>query len=198
MTRLAVALFLCLFAAGAAQAHRGHHEHHVAAATASTRSDQMWPPAFHAPEASVHQVVQRRAAIVLIARHHRQPIIVVTASAASASASAGQVAQIAGRYLGGNPTGWSHNWCAHFMNMVLRQAGMQGTGSDEARSFDRIGSPASGPAPGEIAVVRHGHHVGVVLEVINGGRDVLLRSGNHGHRVGDGIYPTSGAVFRSI
>ena len=91
---------------------------------------------------------------------------------------------VAQRYLGSNPTGWSHKWCARFLNaVVLPQAGHRGSGSEGAISFARWGS-ASGPQRGAIAVMRH--HVGIV--VADNGSTVTLISGNHGHRVGIGKY----------
>ncbi|MDR6303245.1 uncharacterized protein (TIGR02594 family) [Nitrobacter vulgaris] len=94
------------------------------------------------------------------------------------------------RYIGGNPTGRSRLWCARFMNMVLKRAGHQGTGSDMARSFAHYGRRVSGPQVGAIAVMgrRGGGHVGVVSGIDRRGNPIIV-SGNHGHRVAESVYP---------
>jgi hypothetical protein len=90
------------------------------------------------------------------------------------------------RYLGGNPTGWRHNWCAQFLNMALKQSGLPTTGSALAASFTRYGRP-SPIIPGAIVVVRGGHHVAVITAVRPDGTIETI-SGNHGHIVGRGVY----------
>ncbi|WP_425908047.1 TIGR02594 family protein [Nitrobacter sp. TKz-YC02] len=97
------------------------------------------------------------------------------------------------RYIGGNPTGRSRLWCARFMNMVLKRAGHQGTGSDMARSFAHYGQRVSGPRVGAIAVMTRrggGGHVGVVTGVDRRGNPIVV-SGNHGRRVAESVYPRS-------
>jgi uncharacterized protein (TIGR02594 family) len=101
------------------------------------------------------------------------------------------VVAAAERYRGTNPTGWSHQWCAAFANLVLERTGYRGSGSAAARSFAHYGSPAPGPVPGAIIVFPH--HVGFVIGTAGPGR-VRVVSGNHGHRVGDGIYSTRGVI----
>ncbi len=93
------------------------------------------------------------------------------------------------RYLGGNPTGWAHDWCGKFMNLVLERTGHRGTGSNFALSFARYGRRLSGPQVGAVAVMarRGGGHVGVVSGVLPNG-DVKVISGNHGHRVAESVY----------
>ena len=93
------------------------------------------------------------------------------------------------RYLGGNPTGWAHDWCGRFMNLVLERTGHRGTGSNFALSFARYGRRLSGPQVGAVAVMtrRGGGHVGVVSGVLANG-DVKVISGNHGHRVAESVY----------
>jgi uncharacterized protein (TIGR02594 family) len=93
------------------------------------------------------------------------------------------------RYLGGNPTGWAHQWCAKFMNMVLERTGHKSSGSNLALDFARYGRRISGPQVGAIAVMtrRGGGHVGVVSGVLPNG-DVQVVSGNHGHRVAESVY----------
>jgi uncharacterized protein (TIGR02594 family) len=101
------------------------------------------------------------------------------------------VVAAAEQYRGTNPTGWSHQWCAAFANLVLERTGHRGSGSAAARSFAHYGSPAPGPVPGAIIVFPH--HVGFVIGTVGPGR-VRVVSGNHGHRVGDGIYSTRSVI----
>jgi hypothetical protein len=91
--------------------------------------------------------------------------------------------------IGRNPTGWSHQWCARWLDMVT-----PGSGGNLAIGYRRYGRPS--PArPGAIAVMSH--HVGIVKEVR--GNSVVLVSGNHSGRsgrrvVGIGTYPMSRIV----
>jgi len=101
------------------------------------------------------------------------------------------VVAAAERYRGTNPTGRAHDWCAEFANLVLRRTGHRGSGSALARSFASYGKPAPGPVPGAIVVFPH--HVGFVMRVEGPGR-IRVVSGNHGHRVGEGVYSTRRAI----
>ena len=95
------------------------------------------------------------------------------------------------RWIGTNPTGWDHVWCARFMNFVLKRTGHPGTGSDAASSFASYGRRLWYPQVGAIAVMkrgRNGGHVGVVTGFDEGGNPIIL-SGNHNKRVGVGVYP---------
>src|SRR5438067_1984876 len=105
------------------------------------------------------------------------------------SGGSSSVVAEARRYLGGNPTGWAHDWCGKFMNLVLERTGHRGTGSNFALSFARYGRRVSGPQVGAVAVMtrRGGGHVGVVSGVLANG-DVKVISGNHGHRVAESVY----------
>lgn len=96
------------------------------------------------------------------------------------------------RHLGTNPTGWRRAWCGQYLGMMARQAGLSPpAGYQLARNWRNAGHNAGGPAPGVVMVLAH--HVGVVVAVLGGGR-VLVRSGNHGRRVGDGVYATRRAI----
>jgi hypothetical protein len=104
--------------------------------------------------------------------------------------TANALVALAMRYDGNNPTGWSHNWCAHYLNMVLQEAGYP-SGGNLAREYASYGQPTFARV-GAIAVMPH--HVGVVGFV--GDDYVILVSGNHGgnsgHRtVGLGHYDMS-------
>lgn len=95
------------------------------------------------------------------------------------------LAGIAGAYLGGNPVGWHRRWCGAFMRLVVRQAGLPDNPQGNlARNWRHYGRPTSAHA-NAIGVMPG--HVGIVIGRCPDGR-ILLRSGNHGRRVGDGCY----------
>jgi uncharacterized protein (TIGR02594 family) len=80
-------------------------------------------------------------------------------------------------------------WCGRFMNWTLTHSGYRGTGSDLAKSF--LSLPHTSPHVGAIAVFGRGGisgHVGVVSGFDPDGNPIII-SGNHGHRVGRGVYP---------
>jgi uncharacterized protein (TIGR02594 family) len=118
----------------------------------------------------------------------RRPSRTVIVRSAGSSGYSSLVAE-ARRYLGGNPTGWAHDWCGRFMNLVLERIGHRGTGSNFALSFARYGRRLPGPQVGAVAVMarRGGGHVGVVSGVLPNG-DVKVISGNHSHRVAESVY----------
>ncbi len=100
------------------------------------------------------------------------------------------------KYLGTNPTDRKRLWCATFMNMVLAKTGYSGTNSDAAKSFAQYGRRISEPKVGAIAVLtrgKRGGHVGVVSGIDANGNPIII-SGNHGHRVGEAIYPRSRVI----
>jgi uncharacterized protein (TIGR02594 family) len=100
------------------------------------------------------------------------------------------------RWIGTNPTDRNSLWCARFMNFVLERSGYEGTGSDAAKSFASYGRRISGPQIGAIAVLtrgKNGGHVGIVSGIDERGNPIII-SGNHGHRVGEGVYPRSRVV----
>ena len=105
--------------------------------------------------------------------------------------SSSSIVSLARQFNGTNPTGRSRQWCAEFANMVLQRSGHHGSGSALARSFASYGRPAPGPAPGVIAVFPH--HVGFVVGSEGPGR-IRVVSGNHGRRVGEGVYPTARVI----
>jgi uncharacterized protein (TIGR02594 family) len=109
------------------------------------------------------------------------------------------------RWIGTNPTGWSHVWCGRFMNFILERTGRRGSGSNLARSFADYGSRVSGPEIGAIAVMGRrgraaggspGGHVGVVSGIDPHGNPIII-SGNHGHRVAEAVYPR-GRIFAYV
>jgi uncharacterized protein (TIGR02594 family) len=112
-----------------------------------------------------------------------------------ATGGGSDVVMEARRWLGTNPTGWSHVWCGRFMNFVLERTGRHGTGSNLAFSFANYGHHVSGPQVGAIAVMgrRGGGHVGVVSGVDSGGNPIII-SGNFRHTVAEVAYPRSRIV----
>ena len=103
------------------------------------------------------------------------------------------------RWMGGNPTGRSSLWCGNFMNFVLERTGHPESPSNTAKSFASYGHRLSGPQVGAIAVMsrgRNGGHVGVVSGIDESGNPIII-SGNHGHRVGEGVYPR-GRIFAYV
>jgi uncharacterized protein (TIGR02594 family) len=120
-------------------------------------------------------------------------------SSAGGSVGGSDLVAEARRWIGTNPTGWSHVWCARFMNFILERTGRRGSGSNLARSFAHYGSRIGGPQIGAIAVMGRrgraaggspGGHVGVVSGIDPNGNPIII-SGNHGHRVAEAVYPRS-------
>ena len=100
------------------------------------------------------------------------------------------------KYMGTNPTARTRLWCATFMNFVLRKAGYAGTNSDAATLLRPLRPSRFLAAVGAIAVLsrgKNGGHVGVVTGIDPNGNPIII-SGNHGHRVGEGIYPSSRVI----
>ena len=88
-------------------------------------------------------------------------------------------------------------WCAAFTNAMLARAGLRGTNSLAARSFERYGTKLAAPEVGCIAVFPRGKkswegHVGIVAEVV--GSSVVLLGGNQGNAVSLARYPIAKAV----
>jgi uncharacterized protein (TIGR02594 family) len=100
------------------------------------------------------------------------------------------------KYIGTNPTDRKRLWCATFMNMVLRNAGYEGTHSDAAKSFASYGRRIAKPQVGAIAVLtrgKHGGHVGVISGIDPQGNPIVI-SGNHNKRVGVAVYPRARVI----
>ena len=125
-------------------------------------------------------------------RHSRRVARVRSPEQSPAAVGSSDVVSEARRYIGGNPTGRGSLWCAAFMNLVLQRTGHRVTGSNMARSFASYGQRVAGPQVGAIAVMsrRGGGHVGVVSGLDAKG-NVIVISGNHGHRVAESVYPRS-------
>lgn len=81
-------------------------------------------------------------------------------------------------------------WCADFMNMITR------SGSDRhAKSYIHRGTPAPYGCTNCVVVTarRGGGHVGVVIGYDKNGNPITI-SGNHGNRVGVGVYVKSKVI----
>ena len=129
----------------------------------------------------------------------RYPLLRVPETYATARAwrPVGGLAERAGRYLGTNPTRWARVWCGRFLRMIVPRD--PGPAFNVARNWSRYGHDAGGPRPGAIGVLarKGGGHVGIVLGRCADGA-ILLRSGNHRGRVGDGCYaPSRFIAFRA-
>lgn len=84
-------------------------------------------------------------------------------------------------------------WCAAFVNAMLEEAGVKGTGSVAARSFMTWGKPLAEPRPGCLAVFWRGSragwqgHVGFFLRET--GDEVEVLGGNQAGAVSIARYP---------
>ena len=109
-----------------------------------------------------------------------------TGRAGPVEGAAGDLIAEARKFLGSrNPTGFSGPWCGAMMALVARHTGHAvPTGYLRAVEWAHAGRRLSGPQVGAVAVMRH--HVGIVEAVT--ARGPLLISGNHSHRVGEGVY----------
>ncbi len=82
----------------------------------------------------------------------------------------------------GRPSGCPHAWCGCWLR---HQKGISDSGLNLAANWRHWGSQASYGCVGCVAVMRH--HVGQIQGYDDKG-NILLLSGNHGHRVGIGTY----------
>jgi len=140
------------------------------------------------------QIVTPRQQLRRLMRGIRETIFAPAALALglwAAPAGAVDLFEAAARYENTNPARRAHNWCAEFMNMVLRKVGIQGTNSAIAGSFLAL-PRASGPAHGAIVILgRHGvaTHVAIVDRIDRDGLHII--SGNWSHRVARGVVSPS-------
>jgi uncharacterized protein (TIGR02594 family) len=103
--------------------------------------------------------------------------------------SSSTLASAARRYMGTNPTGWNRVWCGRFMEMVVKETGGHvPRGPALARNWANL--PHVSAQVGAIAVLARGRggHVGIVTGFDHKGNPIIV-SGNHGHVVGEGVYP---------
>jgi uncharacterized protein (TIGR02594 family) len=95
-------------------------------------------------------------------------------------------------------------WCAAFVNASLQQAGVQGSGSNMARSLLNVGTATDKPNVGDIAVFSRGGansglgHVGFFQGYTPDGK-IRVLAGNQGDSVSEGaVSPDRLLGFRSI
>lgn len=89
-----------------------------------------------------------------------------------------RVVRFVAEKIGGRPDGCpSRAWCGCFLGKHL---GLNDRSLWLARNWARVGSAASGPAPGVVVVWPH--HVGLIRSVTSPGRAIVL-SGNDGRAV---------------
>ncbi|UPT85172.1 hypothetical protein HAP41_0000033325 [Bradyrhizobium barranii subsp. apii] len=79
-------------------------------------------------------------------------------------------------------------WCGCWLRLKL---GIRDPRLNLARAWVRVGTAASGPGAGVIAVWRH--HVGIITADLGGGQ-IMLLSGNDGHAVRERPRPTRGII----
>ena len=180
---------LALLGLLAAPAHA--HEYQPVFSVGAPSCDDRYP---HTCEVRASRSEPERKRKAVRASGHRVPAIQQNYAAAVPVGSSSLVAE-ARRWIGTNPTGKARLWCARFMNFVLERVGYHGTGSDLAMSFRHYGRAISAPQVGAIAVLsrRGGGHVGIVSAVDANGNPVII-SGNHGRRVGEGVYSQARVV----
>lgn len=94
-------------------------------------------------------------------------------------------------------------WCAAVVNSALKQSGLEGTGSNMARSFMNWGSPTTAPKPGDIAVFSRGDpngtqgHVGFFQGYDDNG-NIRVLGGNQGNGVNVSSFSPQGLLgFRT-
>ena len=85
-------------------------------------------------------------------------------------------------------------WCAAFVNAVLTQTGLRGSGSNHVSSFNNFGARTSDPQKGDIVVLRS--HVGFFdgYTYRNGQKYVVVLGGNQANRVQTSQYLASRVV----
>lgn len=88
-------------------------------------------------------------------------------------------------------------WCSAFINGVLAECGLLGTGKATARSFLHWGLSVKDDAvPGDIVVLERGSeawqgHVGIFMQYSKTGSSVLVRGGNQGNTVSEVWFDTT-------
>jgi uncharacterized protein (TIGR02594 family) len=197
--------------AAAHQRHGFRQQHHRRGARRVSRHQRLGAPA-HVPEyegrgslavsdervAHAAVDVPRRPARHRTARAARGAERLARTQRPADYGGTDRVVDEARRWLGTNPTHRRTLWCAAFMNLVLKNVGLRGTGSDLARSFASAGQRVPGPRVGAIAVMarRGGGHVGVVSGIDRHGNPIII-SGNHRRTVAEAVYPR-GRVYAYV
>lgn len=89
-------------------------------------------------------------------------------------------------------------WCADFVNLVRREAGLKAVPSRLARDQVLGGVRISAPRVGAIVVLSRGKsrvaaHTGIISGVTQSG-DLVVISGNHNRQVAEAVYSRSRAI----
>jgi hypothetical protein len=166
---------------------RSHYRHHPQYSSAHHRLHQS-----HHARRMYHP--RHRLAHHQRSMHVRRSLRAQQVSSMAEGAGQERLVSVALRHMGSrNFTGRRGPWCGFAMNAFAREAGMPTIGSGRAIDWRTYGRP-SGARAGAIAVFRH--HVGIVTGII--GNKLQIISGNHGGRVGVGLYSMSRVVaYRS-
>jgi uncharacterized protein (TIGR02594 family) len=89
-------------------------------------------------------------------------------------------------------------WCASFVNWVLKQAGIVGTGNPMARSFMPWGFGINVPTRGCITILKRGAppsgHVGFFITRKSPGNWIQVLGGNQSDQVKLSFYPESDVI----
>jgi uncharacterized protein (TIGR02594 family) len=189
--RFLAAALLCALVASCASVPafaRGHHHHHRHQGEVRTVCDDL---DIMRPCGTRRTARERVGPVRTPARTSAQPTH-QWASVALAVPIGSNLVERARAYLGrtGPSLGLpSRLWCADFMNMVTGG----GTGSRVAKSW--LARPHVSAQIGAVVVTgrRGGGHVGIVSGFTARG-DVIIISGNHGRRVGEGVYSRSRVI----
>ena len=97
-------------------------------------------------------------------------------------------------YETGRPAGCPHAWCGCWARI---QKGINDVRLNLAAAWKHVGTPAAHGCIDCIAVIGN-HHVGIVKGYDAKG-NVILLSGNHGHKVGIGTYARSRvSAYRNV
>lgn len=131
---------------------------------------------------------------IVVAKHTKHKRRYQERPAIPRNYAAGSLVEKAKAYIGTNPTGWGSLWCGRFMGMIAPAAAERVSNPNMARAYLEL--PATTPQVGAIAVLsrgRKGGHVGVVSGFDDEGNPIII-SGNHGRRVGEGVYPKSRVI----
>lgn len=171
-------------------AHRGHHRVIAKAkrAKAVVRVVLRHPPAQPIPLPPLRPAPEPSVP-ALLARRHAAPPAIIAKIETTVLLPQSDLLRRARRYLGTNPTGRAHLWCARFMAMIAPELAKRVRNPNLARDWAVL--PKSPPAVGAIVVLARGPkggHIGVVSGFDHKGNPRVV-SGNHGHRVGEGVYP---------
>jgi uncharacterized protein (TIGR02594 family) len=173
----------CLSSGGAEA--RGRHHHRTYSHHHSHHSHHSHRVHHRSHRHHVHHRGMRHGHHARTAHAYRPPSPALAAHIAHGGG--GRLLAEAEKFVGSrNPTGFRGPWCGAFMGMIAHRSGVRlPTGYLQAREWAKVGHRVSGPRIGSIAVMRH--HVGIVAGVDGRGNPILV-SGNHGRRVGIGVY----------